>query len=104
MLNFHPGSHVRQGVDVGVRYIVQMLDAVMTAEVNTPILLETMAGKGSEVGRSFEELRPIIVRRRLATDSACVWIHAMFTTRDMTWSVGLTTCLPSLTACWGLLD
>mgnify|MGYP000123108837 CR=1 FL=1 len=60
MLNFHPGSHVRQGVDVGVRYIVQMLDAVMTSEVKTPILLETMAGKGSEVGRSFEELRAII--------------------------------------------
>lgn len=60
MLNFHPGSHVRQGVDVGVRYIVQMLDAVMTPEVKTPILLETMAGKGSEVGRSFEELRAII--------------------------------------------
>ena len=60
MLNFHPGSHVRQGVDIGVRYIVQMLDAVMTPEVKTPILLETMAGKGSEVGRSFEELRDII--------------------------------------------
>ena len=60
MLNFHPGSHVKQGVEVGVRYIADLLDAVMTDEVTTPILLETMAGKGSEVGRSFEELRQII--------------------------------------------
>ena len=60
MLNFHPGSHVKQGVEIGVRYIADMLDAVMTADVTTPILLETMAGKGSDVGRSFEELRQII--------------------------------------------
>lgn len=60
MLNFHPGSHVKQGADVGVRYIAQMLDTVMTPEVKTPVLLETMAGKGSEVGRSFEEIRAII--------------------------------------------
>lgn len=60
MLNFHPGSHVKQGVEVGVRYIADLLDAVMTDEVTTPILLETMAGKGSEIGRSFEELRQII--------------------------------------------
>ena len=60
MLNFHPGSHVKQGVEVGVRYIADMLDAVMTDDVTTPILLETMAGKGSEVGRSFEELAQII--------------------------------------------
>lgn len=67
MLNFHPGSHVKQGVEVGVRYIADLLDAVMTDEVTTPILLETMAGKGSEIGRSFEELRQIIdtaARRR----------------------------------------
>ena len=60
MLNFHPGSHVKQGADVGVRYIAQMLDTVMTPEIKTPVLLETMAGKGSEVGRSFEEIRAII--------------------------------------------
>ena len=60
MFNFHPGSHVKQGVEVGVRYIADMLDAVMTDGMTTPILLETMAGKGSEVGRSFEELRQII--------------------------------------------
>ena len=59
-LNFHPGSHVRQGVEIGVRYIADMLDAVMAEGTATPILLETMAGKGSEVGRSFEELRQIV--------------------------------------------
>ena len=46
MLNFHPGSHVRQGVEIGVRYIADMLDAVMAEGTATPILLETMAGKG----------------------------------------------------------
>ena len=65
LLNFHPGSHVKQGVEVGVRYIADLLDAVMTDEVTTPILLETMAGKGSEVGRTFEELRAIIDRTEL---------------------------------------
>ena len=60
MLNFHPGSHVKQGVETGVRLIAQMLDAVYTHEMPTPVLLETMAGKGSEVGGRFEELRAIM--------------------------------------------
>ena len=60
MLNFHPGSHVKQGADVGVKLIAQMLDEVYTGELPTTVLLETMAGKGSEVGRSFEELRAIM--------------------------------------------
>ena len=60
MLNFHPGSHVKQGIDVGVALIAQMLDEVYTSELPTQVLLETMAGKGSEVGRSFEELRAIM--------------------------------------------
>ena len=60
MLNFHPGSHVKQGADVGVRLIAQMLDEVYTSELPATVLLETMAGKGSEVGRSFEELRAIM--------------------------------------------
>jgi len=60
MLNFHPGSHVKQGVEAGVRYIAEMLDDVLTEDIQTPVLLETMAGKGSEVGRSFEELRAIM--------------------------------------------
>jgi len=60
MLNFHPGSHVKQGADAGVRLISEMLDEVYTSELPTTVLLETMAGKGSEVGRSFEELRAIM--------------------------------------------
>ena len=60
MLNFHPGSHVKQGADVGVRLIAEMLDEVYTGELPTQVLLETMAGKGSEVGRCFEELRAIM--------------------------------------------
>ena len=58
--NFHPGSHGNQGVEVGIHMIVNMLNNVLQPEHTTTILLETMAGKGSEVGRSFEELRAII--------------------------------------------
>ena len=60
MLNFHPGSHVKQGADTGVKLIAQMLDEVYTGELPTTVLLETMSGKGSEVGRNFEELRAIM--------------------------------------------
>jgi len=65
MLNFHPGSHVKQGADVGVKLISEMLDEVYTPELPTTVLLETMAGKGSEVGRSFEELRAIMDTSRV---------------------------------------
>ncbi len=58
--NFHPGSHVGQGLDTGIAFITEQLNAVMKPEQNTTILLETMAGKGSEVGGRFEELRRII--------------------------------------------
>lgn len=60
MYNFHPGSHVKQGVDMGISYIADMLNRINEHGYSTTILLETMAGKGSEVGRSFEELRAII--------------------------------------------
>ncbi len=60
LYNFHPGSHVQQGVDVGIQYIADMLNSVLSKEQTTTVLLETMAGKGSEVGRSFEEIRAII--------------------------------------------
>ena len=60
MLNFHPGSHVKQGAEVGISLIAKMLDEVYTPELPTTVLLETMAGKGSEVGRSFGELRAIM--------------------------------------------
>jgi deoxyribonuclease-4 len=58
--NFHPGSHVGQGVDAGIEYIVDMLNDILKPENTTTILLETMAGKGTEIGRSFEELKRII--------------------------------------------
>lgn len=58
--NFHPGSHVKQGVDQGIAYITEMLNQVLLPEQTTTVLLETMAGKGSEVGRNFEELRRIL--------------------------------------------
>ena len=58
--NFHPGSHVGQGMDTGIVLITEQLNAVMKPEQRTTILLETMAGKGSEVGGRFEELRRII--------------------------------------------
>ena len=56
----HPGSHVGQGAQVGIELIVKQLNAVLTKDMTTTVLLETMAGKGSEIGRSFEELRAII--------------------------------------------
>ena len=60
LYNFHPGSHVGQGADAGVALISGMLNRIMTQEWRTTVLLETMAGKGSEVGRNFDELRAII--------------------------------------------
>lgn len=60
MYNFHPGSHVGQGVDEGIRLIIDALNEILTKEQSTIVLLETMAGKGSEIGRSFEEIRRII--------------------------------------------
>ena len=58
--NFHPGSHVGQGTEAGVAHIVQQLNDVLWPEMHTTVLLETMAGKGSEVGRTFEELARIL--------------------------------------------
>ncbi len=60
MYNFHPGSHTGQGADTGIEQISHMLNSILTKEQSTVVLLETMAGKGSEVGRSFEELKAII--------------------------------------------
>ena len=58
--NFHPGSHVKQGVETGIRYITEMLNSILKPNQSTTVLLETMAGKGSEVGRKFEEIRAIL--------------------------------------------
>lgn len=60
MYNFHPGSHVSQGAEEGIRLIAEHLNRLLEEECTTPVLLETMAGKGTEVGRSFEEIRSII--------------------------------------------
>lgn len=60
LYNFHPGSHVGQGAEKGIALITEVLNEVMFPEMTTIVLLETMAGKGSEVGRSFEELKSII--------------------------------------------
>ena len=66
LYNFHPGSHVGQGADVGIDLIANALNAVLKPQQSTMVLLETMAGKGSEIGRSFEELRAIIDKVKLS--------------------------------------
>lgn len=63
--NFHPGSHVGQGIDVGIAKIAEILNLVLKEEQTTTVLLETMSGKGSEVGGKFEELRAIIDQVKL---------------------------------------
>lgn len=79
MYNFHPGSHVGQGAEEGIRLIADVLNRTLWGEMGTTVLLETMAGKGSEVGRSFEELRAVIDRVELSEkvgvclDTCHVW-------------------------------
>ena len=63
--NFHPGSHVGQGISVGIEKIADLLNEIITKEQTTTVLLETMSGKGSEIGRRFEELRDIMDRVHL---------------------------------------
>lgn len=65
LYNFHPGSHVKQGVETGIDYIVEMLNTVLKEEQTTTVLLETMAGKGTEIGRNFEEIAEIISKVKL---------------------------------------
>ena len=60
--NFHPGSHTGQGIETGIGQIAETLNAILTPDIRTTVLLETMSGKGSEVGSRFEELREIIDR------------------------------------------
>ena len=62
LYNFHPSSHVKQGAQKGIELIAQTLNQVMTDSLTTTVLLETMAGKGTEVGRTFEELQAILER------------------------------------------
>lgn len=63
--NFHPGSHVGQGAEEGIKMIAETLNQILKKEQHTTVLLETMSGKGTEVGRSFEELRAILDRVEL---------------------------------------
>lgn len=60
MYNFHPGSHVGQGAEVGIEQITSMLNTILKPDQTTIVLLETMAGKGTEIGRNFEELKRIL--------------------------------------------
>lgn len=79
LFNIHPGSHVGQGVECGIARIAEVLNAVLAPEQTTTLLLETMAGKGSEVGSTFEELAAIIERVELSDhvgvclDTCHVW-------------------------------
>lgn len=65
LYNFHPGSHTGQGPEIGIQQIADGLNESLWPEMKTTVLLETMAGKGSEVGKTFEELREIIDRTTL---------------------------------------
>ena len=65
LYNFHPGSHTGQGVETGIQQIADLLNAVITKEQTTTVLLETMAGKGTEVGSTFSELAAIIEKVEL---------------------------------------
>ena len=79
LYNFHPGSHVGQGAEQGIAYIAEGLNAILRPDQTTTVLLETMAGKGSEVGGRFEELREILDRVELGEkmgvclDTCHVW-------------------------------
>lgn len=58
--NFHPGSHVGQGLDVGIQYTTDLLNEVLSEDMTTIVAIETMAGKGTEIGRNFSEIKRII--------------------------------------------
>ena len=79
LYNFHPGSHVGQGSEEGIRLIAGMLNEILTPKLHTTVLLETMAGKGSEIGGRFEELSEILSRTKhpecmgVCLDTCHVW-------------------------------
>lgn len=87
--NFHPGSHVGQGIETGICQITALLNDVLLPEMHTTVLLETMAGKGSEVGGRFEELREILDRTTLrehlgvCLDTCHVWDAGYDLERDL---------------------
>ena len=63
--NFHPGNHLKQGAQIGIELIADCLNSIMWKEQQTTVLLETMSGKGTEVGKTFEEIRAIIDKIKL---------------------------------------
>lgn len=77
--NFHPGSHVGQGEEKGITLIAELLNTCLYENMTTTVLLETMAGKGSEIGRNFDELRAILDQTKLSEkvgiclDTCHVW-------------------------------
>ena len=87
--NFHPGSHVGQGAEAGIAKIAEILNEVLTKEQTTTVLLETMSGKGSEVGRNFQELRQIIdqvnLKEKLGVclDTCHVWDSGYDIVKDL---------------------
>ena len=89
LYNFHPGSHVGQGAETGDALVAETLDAVLRPEQTTTVLLETMSGKGSEIGGTFEELRAIIDRTALGDrlgvclDTCHVWDAGYDIVRDL---------------------
>ena len=89
--NFHPGSHVGQGTETGITKIAEILNDVLTEEQSTTVLLETMSGKGSEVGATFQELRDIIDRVEknnklgVCLDTCHVWDGGYDIVHDLDW-------------------
>lgn len=87
--NFHPGSHVGQGMEKGISLIADQLNGILTGEQSTTVLLETMCGKGSEVGGRFEELREILDRVEhrekmgVCLDTCHVWDGGYDIVRDL---------------------
>lgn len=88
--NLHPGSHVGQGAERGIALIAELLNEVITPEQTTTVLLETMSGKGTEVGRSFEELAAILAQLRhpekvgICLDTCHVWDGGYDIVSDLT--------------------
>ena len=102
LYNFHPGSHVGQGSETGIALIADGLNAILRPNQATTVLLETMAGKGSEVGGRFEELRAILDRVELSGKvGVCLDTPATSIRLDMISSTILTGCWSSSTGMSG---
>ena len=84
MYNFHPGSHVKQGVEIGIQYIAEQLNDLLSPTQTTTVLLETMAGKGSEVGGALRNSVKLLTVFNCPKKSVSAWIHVMYGMPDMT--------------------